>query len=75
MEVGALQTALGSSGRLRPLQLGAAKSNVGHLEGGAGAGETWMLGDLDGWGWEVLQKKAGSPRNKYINDIYIYIYI
>ena len=44
MEVGALQTALGSSGRSRPLQLGAAKSNVGHLEGGAGG---WV-----GWGWE-----------------------
>lgn len=55
MEVGALQTALGSSGRLRPLQLGAAKSNVGHLEGGAGAGESWMfLGR-----WEVLKKKVG----------------
>ena len=36
MEVGALQTALGVSGRHRPLQLGAAKTNVGHLEGGAG---------------------------------------
>ena len=36
MEVGALQTALGVSGRQRPLQLGAAKTNVGHLEGGAG---------------------------------------
>lgn len=46
MEVGALQTALGVSGRQRPLQLGAAKTNVGHLEGGAGE-----IG-LEGWiGW------------------------
>ncbi|CAJ1333643.1 unnamed protein product [Effrenium voratum] len=36
MEVGALQAALGGSGRTAPLQLGAAKTNVGHLEGGAG---------------------------------------
>lgn len=35
MEVGALQTAL-ANGREQPLQLGAAKTNVGHLEGGAG---------------------------------------
>ena len=38
MEVGALQAALGGSGRTAPLQLGAAKTNVGHLEGGAGRG-------------------------------------
>ena len=44
MEVGALQTALGVSGRQRPLQLGAAKTNVGHLEGGAGVAR---------WGWRI----------------------
>lgn len=45
MEVGALQTALGVSGRQRPLQLGAAKTNVGHLEGGAGVrGGGWRVG-------------------------------
>lgn len=49
MEVGALQTALGVSGRQRPLQLGAAKTNVGHLEGGAGVRGG---GGLEGWiGW------------------------
>ena len=47
MEVGALQTALGSE-RPRPLQLGAAKSNVGHLEGGAGTDPREVFGEWDG---------------------------
>ena len=52
MEVGALQTALGVSGRQRPLQLGAAKTNVGHLEGGAGVAFDGVGEDRMGWiGW------------------------
>lgn len=35
IEIGALQAAL-ANGREKPLQLGAVKTNIGHLEGGAG---------------------------------------
>ena len=45
MEVGALQAALARPAGSSPLQLGAAKSNVGHLEGGAG--RRWLLS------WEI----------------------
>ena len=55
MEVGALQTALGSE-RPRPLQLGAAKSNVGHLEGGAGAEPREVFGEWDGDVWCLVNK-------------------
>ena len=36
IEVGALQVVLGGANRLQTVQLGAVKTNVGHLEGGAG---------------------------------------
>ena len=36
IEVGALKAVLGGANRLQTVQLGAAKTNVGHLEGGAG---------------------------------------
>lgn len=55
MEVGALQTAL-ANGRSRPLQLGAAKTNVGHLEGGAGAARGGSARRWDGDKWYIANK-------------------
>lgn len=64
MEVGALQTALanGRSGSA-PLQLGAAKTNVGHLEGGAGTSgrERWT------------RERAGSRRLERVRKFQIRI--
>eukprot|EP00438_Fugacium_kawagutii_P013938 Skav203404 [mRNA] locus=scaffold1743:124059:130030:- [translate_table: standard] len=50
MEVGALQTAL-ANGRSRPLQLGAAKTNVGHLEGGAGPSSSFPCASVSSFGF------------------------
>jgi len=48
IEVGALQAALGGASRERPLLLGAVKTNIGHLEGGAGiAGMTKLVAMLE----------------------------
>eukprot|EP00434_Breviolum_minutum_P017896 symbB.v1.2.015788.t1/scaffold1186.1/size133168/6 len=66
MEVGALQTALGVSGRQRPLQLGAAKTNVGHLEGGAG-----MVGLLK---LASLLSRNCLPANLHLHDLNSHIF-
>ncbi|CAK9057424.1 Mycoketide-CoA synthase (Polyketide synthase Pks12), partial [Durusdinium trenchii] len=67
MEVGALQTALanGRSGSA-PLQLGAAKTNVGHLEGGAG-----MVGLLK---LASLLSRNCLPANLHLHDLNSHIF-
>ena len=65
IEVGALQAALGSS-RLQPLQLGAAKTNVGHLEGGAGMVGLTKLASL-------LSRNC-LPANLHLRDLNSHIF-
>ncbi|CAE8615450.1 unnamed protein product [Polarella glacialis] len=48
IEVGALQAALGGPARKLPVQLGAVKTNIGHLEGGAGMAGLTKLAALLG---------------------------
>ena len=65
IEVGALQAVLGGS-RLQTLQLGAAKTNVGHLEGGAGMVGLTKLAS-------VLSRNC-LPANLHIRDLNSHIF-
>ena len=65
IEVGALQAVLGGS-RVQPVQLGAAKTNVGHLEGGAGMVGLTKLAS-------ILSRNC-LPANLHIRDLNSHIF-
>eukprot|EP00931_Biecheleriopsis_adriatica_P048348 TRINITY_DN27935_c0_g1_i1.p1 TRINITY_DN27935_c0_g1~~TRINITY_DN27935_c0_g1_i1.p1 ORF type:complete len:5156 (-),score=1260.04 TRINITY_DN27935_c0_g1_i1:82-15549(-) len=67
IEVGALQAALGGSGRSRPLALGAVKTNIGHLEGGAGMAGLLKLAS------QLRQPTAAAP-NLHLHSLNRHIF-
>ena len=61
IEIGALSAALGGARREKPLLLGAAKSNIGHLEGGAGiVGLTKLV---------ALVRTRNMPSNVHLREL------
>ncbi|CAK0831545.1 unnamed protein product, partial [Prorocentrum cordatum] len=61
IEVGALQSALSAGARAQPLLLGAVKTNVGHLEGGAGMAGLLKLAC-------VLERRVGAA-NLHLREL------